>query len=309
MINLREWALPLYTIMMQMAAGSMLILWLVYNGIVRRWDRSTADRISHNLVLIIFVTAFASVVGSHYHLSRPLLSILALSSFGTSWLSREVTFTMLFVVLIGVVWLLQRYKSGSAKLLLAVGWLAVLMGMTTVYCMSRVYLLPTQIAWNSITTPVAFFSAMFLLGGMAVSVLLLLNLYLVQLRTEPKPELQSYMLVTLRTLSAVTLLTVVAVLVEFLNYGFQIKLLSEGGPSAQGSLDLLLGLYGVLFKFRLALLGVGAIGLVAIILWQHRTQQPVIRLMAPIYIVFLLLMMSEVLGRFLFYAIHVRIGI
>ncbi len=308
MINLREWALPVYTIMMQMAAGSMLMLWLIYNAMVRRWDRPTADRISHNLVLIIFITAFASVIGSHYHLSRPLFSILAFSSFGTSWLSREVTFTALFVFLIGAVWLLQYYKRGSLKLLLAVGWLAVLMGISTVYCMSRVYLLPTQVAWNSIATPVAFFTAMFLLGGMAVLVLLLLNLYLVQLHSTPDLKLQSYVLVVLRTLPAVTLLTVVAALVELANYGFQINLLSGGGPSAQGSLDLLLGLYGVLFELRLALLGIGAAGLVGVVFWQRKTQQPVIRLMAPIYIIFLLLLMGEVLGRFLFYAIHVRLG-
>lgn len=308
MINLREWALPVYTIMMQMAAGSMLILWLLYNAIARRWDRATADRISHNLVMIIFVTAFASVVGSHYHLSRPFFSVLALSSLGTSWLSREVAFTVLFVLLMGVVWLLQRYKRGSSKLLLAVGWLAVLMGIATVYCMSRVYLLPTQVAWNSITTPIAFFGAMLLLGGMAVAALLLMNLYLALLRTEADPELGKHIYVTRRALPAMATLTVVAAVVELLNYAFQIRLLSESGPSAQGSLDLLLELYGVLFRLRLALLGGGAAGLIAAILWQRNTRLPVIRLMAPVYVVFLLLLMSEVLGRFLFYAVHVRIG-
>ena len=115
MINLREWALPVYTIMMQMAAGSMLMLWLVYTQIVRRYDRATADRVSHNLVMIIFFTIAAAAIGSHYHLSRPFFSILAVSNFKTSWLSREIAFTIAFAVAVGALWLMQRYDIGAFR--------------------------------------------------------------------------------------------------------------------------------------------------------------------------------------------------
>src|SRR5690606_36707035 len=113
-------------------------------------------------------------------------------NFKTSWLSREIAFTIAFAFLTGVLWFMQRYKIGSLRLQLATGWGAVIMGFLTVYCMSRVYLLPTQIAWNSAATPVAFFSATFLLGSIAVSALLLMNLYLAVLHEGTNPELQKH---------------------------------------------------------------------------------------------------------------------
>lgn len=309
MINLREWALPVYTIMMQMAAGSMLVLWVVYTYVLRRYDRATADRVSHNLVMIIFATVSAAVVGSHYHLSRPYFSIFAVRNFKHSWLSREVAFTIAFAVCVGALWLMQRYKLGSFRLRLATGWSAVIMGVATVYSMSRVYLLPTQIAWNSLTTPVAFFGATLLLGSIANAALLLMNLYLAVLRDETGQEMQKHTTIVQRTLLAATTLAVLAAGAELVNYMVQIETLSDGGTSARASLDLLLGLYRVLFGIRLGLLGIGVAGLLGVIAWQRVTAKPLVHLLTPVYVTFMLVLVSEVLGRFLFYAIHVRTGI
>ena len=309
MINLREWALPVYTIMMQMAAGSMLVLWLIYTYVVRRGQQTTADRISHNSLLIIFITAAIAVGGSHFHLSRPFLSILALSNLGTSWLSREVAFTVAFVLLVGLVWVMQRYAVGAQRLRLVTGWLAVLMGLATVYSMAHVYLLPPQVAWNSLTTPVAFFGATFLLGSMAVSALLLMNFYLMALRNKSSPELDPYNAAIRPALHAAAGGAVAALIIELLNYAVQISLLTTGESSARASAELLLGLYGVLFVIRLALLGLGVAGLVVVHLWQRQAHQPLLRWLVPVYSAFLLTLVSEVLGRFLFYAIHVRKGI
>ena len=187
MINLREWALPVYTIMMQMAAGTMLMLWLVYIGVARRYGKLVADQLSHNLVMIVFVTVIAAMIGSHFHLSRPFLSVFAVMNLKSSWLSREVFFTIVFAALVGSLWLLQRLRIGPPRVYLAVGWGAVAMGLVTVYCMSHVYLLPTQVAWNSLVTPVTFFSTAFLLGNLAMAALLLINLYLGELRSGTGP--------------------------------------------------------------------------------------------------------------------------
>lgn len=307
MINLREWALPVYTIMMQLAAGSMLMLWLVYSVIVKRHGRTVADQMSKNLVSIIFITVLAAVVGSHYHLSRPYFSIFALRNFSHSWLSREIAFTIAFVILVGALWILQHYQIGPTSLRLGVGWAAVTMGITTVYCMSRVYLLPTQVAWNTLATPIAFFSAMLLLGGQAIAALLLMNLYLAMLNQHPNLELHRQ--ITRRALWWAVGLASTAAVVELVTYVLQIDQLSQGGVSARASLDLLLGLYRVLFGIRLGLLIVGVGMLAGVVLWQHRRKQPLAQLLFPVYVTFLLVLVSEVLGRFLFYAIHVRTGL
>ena len=309
MINLREWALPVYTIMMQMAAGSMLMLWLVYTVTLRRYGLVAADRITHNPLTIIFFTVLAAMVGSHYHLSRPYFSFLAVRNFESSWLSREVTFTIAFAGLAGSLWILQRYTLGTRRLRLAIGSATVTMGITTVYSMSHVYLLPIQIAWNSLATPIAFFSATFLLGGMGVSAMLLMNLYLAILRDETTQELDKHTSIIRITLEAAVWIAIAAATIEIVTYFFQIDRLSNGGTSARASLDLLLGLYRVLFGIRLGLLTTGVCTLALSVVWQRRAGKPLVRLLTPVYITFLLVLVGEVLGRFLFYAIHVRTGI
>ena len=307
MINLREWALPVYTIMMQMAAGGMLILWIVYSQAVRRHGEEIADRLIHNLVLIIFITVIAAIIGSHYHLSRPLLSIRSVMNFKTSWLSREVIFTIFFAMLIGVLLFLHSYQIGSITIHLAVGWCAVAMGIVTVYCMSRVYMLPTQAAWNSFATPIAFFSATLLLGNLAVSALLLMNLHLAVLREETGLETQQQIIE--RTLWWVMLFAVATTGIELATYAFQISELSSGSSTARVSIDLLLGLYRVLFGGRLLLLVLGMSMLVGVVFWQRKANRPIFLILIPIYFSFLFVLVSEVLGRFLFYAVHVRTGI
>ncbi|MCA9330971.1 dimethyl sulfoxide reductase anchor subunit, partial [Candidatus Saccharibacteria bacterium] len=133
MINVREWALPVYTIMMQMAAGSMLVLWIVYTYVARRYDQATADKLSRHLVMIVLITVLTATVGSHYHLSRPIVSLRALHNFHTSWLSREVAFTIAFTIIVGVLFVLQRCKLGTLRLRLITGWSATVMGLATVY--------------------------------------------------------------------------------------------------------------------------------------------------------------------------------
>ena len=135
-----------------------------------------------------------------------------------------------------------------------------------------------------------------------------MNLYLAVLRETGSSELENHISIVRRVLFGTTALAVAVAITEVVNYFFQIRALSEGGASARTSLDLLLGLYGVLFGIRLGMLGLGVVGLVGTHLWQRKAAQPLVRLLGPIYFAFLLVLVSEVLGRFLFYAIHVRMG-
>ncbi|MCA9889199.1 MAG: dimethyl sulfoxide reductase anchor subunit [Anaerolineae bacterium] len=307
MVNLREWALPIYTIMMQMSAGSMLALWVINIVVLRRYGHDIAIKLIKNPTLIIFVTVATAMIGSHYHLSRPAFSLFAILNFQSSWLSREVAFTVLFALLVGILLLLIFYRPHAAKAQLVTGWGAVTMGVITVYAMSRVYLLPTQIAWNSITTPIAFFCAMVLLGGIGVTVILLINLYIFTLNKDG--DLPLIRDVIQRVLTISTGVVVAVTIIELGNYGFQIMELINRGSTAHASLDLLLGLYRVLFIIRVALLICGVVALVIVTLWQRRRSKPLVRFLAPVYLTFLIFLISEVLGRFLFYAVHVRTGI
>lgn len=307
MINLREWALPVYTIMMQMSAGSMLALWVMYTLILRRYGPAFANKLARNPTLVIFVTVVAAMIGSHFHLSRPAFSIFAVLNFQSSWLSREVGFTVLFALLVGLLLVLNFYRPHAVKAQMVIGWCAVSMGVVTVYAMSRVYLLPTQIAWNSVATPIAFFCAMLLLGVIGITVVLLINLYLFTLNQDS--DLALIRDVIRRSLYISSWVAVVIAIIELGNYGFQIMDWFNRGTTAHASLYLLLGLYRILFVIRIALLISGVTALVLVTLWQQRRSRPVVRFLASIYLTFLMVLISEVLGRFLFYAVHVRTGI
>jgi DMSO reductase anchor subunit len=136
-----------------------------------------------------------------------------------------------------------------------------------------------------------------------------MNFYLVVLKAENSIEQKIYNRIIQQVLLLTGFIAAAAAITELLSYFYQIRMLSDGVPSARISLDLLLDLYRVLFIIRLALLVVGVTALVVIILRQRHANQPLLRLLTPIYIIFLGVLVSEVLGRFLFYAIHVRTGI
>lgn len=307
MVNLREWALPVYTIMMQMSAGSMLVLWVIYTLALRQYGHDIANKLTKYPILIIFVTVATAMVGSHYHLSRPAFSLFAVLNFKSSWLSREVGFTVLFAVLVGLLLLLSQLRPHAVKAQLAAGWGAAILGVVTVYAMSQVYLLPTQIAWNSITTPIAFFCAMTLLGVFGVTIILLINLYLFTLNKDT--DLALIRSVIQQVLYMSSWAATAIALIELGNYGYQIMDLFNRGDTAHASLDLLLGLYRVLFIIRIVMLICGVTALAIVTFWQRKSRKPLMRFLAPIYLTFLTVLISEVLGRFLFYAIHVRTGI
>ncbi|HWQ84371.1 MAG TPA: DmsC/YnfH family molybdoenzyme membrane anchor subunit, partial [Anaerolineales bacterium] len=94
-MNLREWALPIYTILMQLAVGTLLVLWLIRRFNLERVGGEAMVRILRRPVLVMFFTILIAIIGSHLHLSNPLLSFLAVLNIKYSWLSREIVFTVL----------------------------------------------------------------------------------------------------------------------------------------------------------------------------------------------------------------------
>ena len=176
-MNVREWALPIYTILMQLAAGTLLSLWTIRAAGLRKHDRDSIDLITRLPVLAILITIVLAMGGAHLHLSRPFFSPVAILNFGSLWLSREIFFTILFFLSTAVLTYLMWFEYGRFPLLKTIlGWFGSATGSLAVFCMSMIYLIPTQASWNSPLTVLAFLSSVFLLGVTAVSVLLVIDL-------------------------------------------------------------------------------------------------------------------------------------
>jgi len=91
---------------------------------------------------------------------------------------------------------------------------------------------------------------------------------------------------------------------------YQMYWLSQSSqPSAQMSLTLLLQLYPVLFGMRLMVLTLGTAGLTVAVFWYYRKKKRTSELLVPAYVALLFVLVGEIVGRFLFYATHVRLGI
>lgn len=306
-MNPREWALPVYTILIQLATGALLMLWLIRARELPRFGQKELDRVIKHPVPIIFLTIVTAALGAHFHLSRPLLSLFALLNLTASWLSREILFTVFFFLLVGGLALLQWFERGSARCRAALGWSAIACGAATIFCMVLVYLLPTQPFWNSLLTPVSFYATMFLLGPLALFAMLVMDLRFSLVRDHIQPNVRA-LIIEHWAVRFAFIIIATAALIILLNF-YEIFLLSNGDELARISLNLLMGLYKPLFIIRLGLLSLGVGWLAFITRWIVQKRKKASRLIGHVYMIFLMVLVSEILGRFLFYAIHVRLGI
>jgi DMSO reductase anchor subunit len=60
---------------------------------------------------------------------------------------------------------------------------------------------------------------------------------------------------------------------------------------------------------RIGLTIVGVVWLIAVVGYFIKTQRSFMKLLGPVYIACILVLIGEIIERFLFYATHVRIGI
>jgi anaerobic dimethyl sulfoxide reductase subunit C (anchor subunit) len=272
-----------------------------------KFGKEEIDQVIKNPLLIIYATITVAIIGSHFHLSRPWYSFLAMLNIKYSWLSREILFTIVYYFFTGYLVDLVWFSSGRRISKTIIGWVAILFGLTTIFCMARIYLLPSQVAWNSPFTLMSFYSSAFLLGVMSTAAILLIDLNFAEVRKLEDVPVRAEILQ--KSLGWLALSAVFALIfIMFINL-YQIEFLRAGDSSAQASLALLLGIYQPLFILRAGLLLVGVGWLVVTVIGINKLNKSIREYLSPIFISCMLVMIGEILGRFLFYATHVRIGI
>jgi anaerobic dimethyl sulfoxide reductase subunit C (anchor subunit) len=306
-MNLREWALPVYTILMQFSVGMLFVLWCLRSLGMGHLDAVITDRIVRKPMLVVVFAMVAAIIGSHFHLSRPYFSFLAVLNFAHSWLSREIVFTVLLLACCVLLAYLVWFQEDHARLKTWLGWMAVVYGFIVIFCMSHLYLIPTQPTWNSWVTVTVFFGTALLLGAASAAALLIMDSVF---SAAKEPELAAIRYDILQRISIPY--TVLAIMgaagILALNI-YQIVTMRAGDSLAQTSLGLLLGVYGPLLGMRLISLVVGVWLLSLTIYWIYRRHKTLTEVVVPIHLACLLLVVGEILGRFLFYATHVRVGV
>lgn len=307
-MELRDWALITYTILAQMSVGAFVVLGIVRFFAMRKAGAEQAGLLSDRALLAIGPVLVLAMIASLGHLGNPLNAPKAIVNLGTSWLSREILMTVLFTVVGGVFAVMQWRKISTFAVRNVVAWITALIGLALVFSMSNVYMLETQPAWNTLATPVLFFTTAFLLGSLAMGAAFVAN-YAYLRRKDPGCADQQCILLR-DSLRGIAMAAIVLLGVELIVVPLQTAYLASApSAAAAASAQTMYTDYGVIFALRLALVFLGA-GILAVFVYRNALSAGREKLMGNLaYTAFALVLVGEVLGRFLFYATHVKIGI
>ncbi len=296
-MDLRDWALIIFTILMQMAVGSLLVLQVIHYYVSRKASAEEADQLINLASLALVPVVGVALLASLFHLGNPINAPRAIIHLATSWLSREVLCSVIFSGLVVVFAFLQWRRLGSGALREALGWITSLLGLLLVFIMSNVYTFPTQPAWDTPATPVSFFVTTLLLGCLAVGATFVAGNVKVQ---------SDLMRRTWRGLAGVS---IILLGIEFAVLPIYAVYLATAGSAAVASATIMINPYGWVLALRLILAFIGA-GVFGTLLYENAGSTGKEKALGYLaYSAFGLVLIAEVLGRFLFYASQFRIGI
>lgn len=302
-MDTREWALLIFSILAQLAVGMMLALLIVRNSAAKKLGEEKASQLTELPFYAVVPIMVLAMISSLFHLGKMVNIIGAVPNLGTSWMSREVVFAVMFMILVAVFAFLQWRKIGSTNLLMTTGWIAAAVGIVLIYCMGMTYMLPTQPAWNSPATPINFYLTTLLLGVLGTAAALMATYVRI---SKKNAALEQFVKNTLQTIA---ISGIILLGLQFLVLPLYMAFLSTQGTAAVETLRLMFSDYGMVLAFRVILVFAGA-GVLAAYLYRRASIAGGEKSLTSLaYSAFALVLLGEILARFLFYATHYQIGV
>jgi len=167
---MHSWSLYLFNLAIQSAVGGCILL-LIYNGLLNKVVvKDVLHRYNSKSVFTLAILSIVGLVISFFHLGYPLHAFNAINNLGSSWLSREIFFTSIFIVLLCLTVLVTWKKQQLNQPLLVLGSIA---GVVAVYSMGSLYSNTIFTEWNGVNTIVGFYCTAFVLGTVVISLLFL----------------------------------------------------------------------------------------------------------------------------------------
>ncbi len=291
---MQPWTLLLFSLIVQACVGTVVwmeILQLSSNTNSRVF---LSDKVRLSLLKGITLGVVASVLISFMHLGSPTRALFAISNLGTSWLSREILFLILFGVGVGSVTAMFWRGWGSETTRRVVGRVSALLGLALLFAMARLYMLPTIPGWNTATTPISFYTTCLVLGGTVVLASLLCTNV-----TSPSPDAARTF--EERPVRGLALALIVCLGVEIALTPFQAGILYNHPMIVDHGVGY--AILNTLLGLRVVSVAV-ALGLLLSLLFGSR-RNPGRWILATTVLVLL----AEILGRYTFYAFYYRIGV
>ena len=306
----RDWALVFFTLLTQAAVGAFLTLQVLRVVGARGGSSSgTGGRTALVAHAIVLAVLSAGLFAALFHLSTPLQAARAIVNFSSSWLSREIVFGSLFATLLAAL-VAKEWRAagadGPSRTNSWLPWLTAAAGVAFLYCQTAIYLLPAQPAWNSLATPAAFGGSALRLGIVGVAA------GLVAAGLPPGAEGErgeSFGGSSWRALRGLAVAGIVVLAAELVVTPLHLlSLAADGSAAAAASAERLTGDYGGVLFLRIGALCAAAAALTGVLAGPRLAVAP--HLVRPLTgAAFCLVLASELCGRFLFYAMQVRVGI
>ncbi len=275
-----EWPLMLFTVLAQSAVGAywFAVIFLL----IGRALPETKLRLERAMLLIWVVMGMAFLCSSA-HLGSPMRALNVLSRVGQTPLSNEVLFGMLFMACGGCAWLLAL-KPASEALRKGLYVLGLALSAAFLWNMTAFYLMPTLPTWNTPLTPLAF-AVTALLGGAALMKVLL-------------GFANSVEVCHTKALTGIAVLAFIAAVIVTI---MLIAMLPEINTSVHQAGRLVENL-GRLMALRFLLLSL-AVGLMV---WQTIRGASALPLALTSFV---LVLVGEIVGRGVFYGLHMTTGV
>ncbi|MGT3206682.1 dimethyl sulfoxide reductase anchor subunit family protein [Yersinia enterocolitica] len=275
-----EWPLMVFTVLGPCVVGGFIVLGLalIFGGL----SRGQQQRVHRSMFALWGLMALA-FIASTLHLGSPMRAFNSLNRVGESALSNEIAAGSVFFAVAGFYWLLAILDKMPA--LLGKIWLvvAMMLGVVFVYAMCRVYSIDTVPTWDNIYTPLGFVLTVFI-GGPMLGYLLL-----------------QWAGINGRAMLQLPMISVLALIISLASVIMQAASLPLIYSSVQQASQLIPD-YGTLMVWRLVLLVLG-LGCWICPLIRGRTPMTLGMIFAM-----LLIIVAELIGRGVFYGLHMTVG-
>ncbi|HAS62504.1 MAG TPA: dimethylsulfoxide reductase [Vibrio sp.] len=276
-----EWPLIVFTVLAQTSVGAFLVLATM---LLTKQLSSGAEERLHKAMFGLWAVMGLGFLASIMHLGSPLRAMNALNMVGSSWLSNEIASGSVFFALGGLFWLLSVLDKGSEAIRKGLMLGAMVVGVVFMYAMAMVYMIDTVPTWYTNLTPAAFVATM-VVSGAALAQLLL---------AVAKHDSAG----TNKALPIIGLVGLFAVAIIVMQLSAHLGAIETSVTAALAVVPD----YTSLQTTRLVLLSAGiALWLLPLV---RRTQMAV----APMLVAFVLIVGSELIGRGVFYGMHITAG-
>ncbi|MEH6452402.1 MAG: DmsC/YnfH family molybdoenzyme membrane anchor subunit [Psychromonas sp.] len=276
-----EWSLIFFTVFAQTAVGAYLLV--SSRALINGYGEQKQDsfKVPMFFLWVIMGLGFAF---STTHLGSPLRAINAFNMLGSAWLSNEVFLGAAFFAVGGLQWLLSVLKKGGAGVQKVMMLVAMVLGVLFMFAMINVYMIDTVPTWDNIYTPLSFIMTTVIAG-------MLFAQYIAVLANDSNVSFERNMMV----------LAVVAVMVSLVVIVGKASLIGDIQSSVVKASELVDGLGGYL-GIQVALLMAGL--LIWLLPMLNKKQVNSTNLMFAL----VLIVSSELIGRGLFYSLHMTSG-